>query len=82
MRRIAVVGCGGAGKTRFAAELGQLLGLPVIHLDRFYWKPCWVPSTREGSGHSRQSWPRPTRGSWTGTTAGPWTCASPAPTQC
>lgn len=47
MRRVAVVGCGGAGKSTFAAELGRRLGLPVIHLDRLYWKPCWVPSARE-----------------------------------
>jgi adenylate kinase family enzyme len=38
MRRIAVIGCGGAGKTTLANELGRRLGLPVLHVDRFYWQ--------------------------------------------
>ena len=42
MERIAVVGSAGAGKTTFATELGQRTGLPVLHLDRFYWRPGWV----------------------------------------
>ena len=33
MRRIAVIGCGGAGKTTTARGLGHALGLPVIHGD-------------------------------------------------
>jgi adenylate kinase family enzyme len=40
-KRILVIGCGGAGKSTFARELGALLELPVIHLDRYYWKPAW-----------------------------------------
>jgi adenylate kinase family enzyme len=42
MERVAVVGSGGAGKTTFATELGRRTGLPVLHLDRFYWRPGWV----------------------------------------
>jgi adenylate kinase family enzyme len=42
MRRVAVVGSGGAGKSAFSEELGRRTGLPVIHLDRHYWKPGWV----------------------------------------
>lgn len=44
MKRIAVVGSGGAGKSTFARQLGQRLNLPVYHLDAFYWKPGWVES--------------------------------------
>jgi adenylate kinase family enzyme len=44
MRRIAVIGAGGAGKTRLARTLGSALGLPVIHLDAHY-GPGWQPST-------------------------------------
>lgn len=40
-KRILVLGCGGAGKSMFSRQLGALLGLPVIHLDRFYWRPGW-----------------------------------------
>ena len=42
--RVAVVGCGGAGKSRFSVELGRRLGLPVVHLDAHYWRPGWVPT--------------------------------------
>ena len=30
---------GGAGKSWLARELAQSLDLPVVHLDRLYWKP-------------------------------------------
>jgi adenylate kinase family enzyme len=38
VRRIAVIGCGGAGKTTLANELGLRLGLPVLHVDGLYWQ--------------------------------------------
>lgn len=38
MRRVAVVGCGGAGKTTLANELAERLGIPVIHIDSHYWQ--------------------------------------------
>jgi adenylate kinase family enzyme len=47
VERVAVVGPGGAGKSTFAAELGRRTGLPVIHLDRHFWKPGWVETPRE-----------------------------------
>lgn len=42
MKRIAIIGCGGGGKSTLARELGEILGIEVIHLDRLYWKPGWV----------------------------------------
>ena len=42
-RRILIIGCGGAGKTTLARELGARLRLPVYHLDRLWWTPGWKP---------------------------------------
>lgn len=39
MRRVLVLGRGGAGKTRFARDLGARTGLPVIELDQHFWGP-------------------------------------------
>lgn len=39
MKRILVLGCGGAGKSTFAKELHKKLGLELIHLDCHFWLP-------------------------------------------
>ena len=41
MKRIMIIGCGGAGKSTLARELGTLLELPLVHLDQAYWRPNW-----------------------------------------
>ncbi|GID61624.1 topology modulation protein [Actinoplanes couchii] len=41
MRRIAVVGAGGAGKTVLANQLGARLGIPVTHLDALRYDTGW-----------------------------------------
>ncbi len=41
MKRILVIGCGGAGKSTFAKELHKKLGLKLIHLDCHFWLPGW-----------------------------------------
>ena len=38
LRRVLVIGCGGAGKSTFASRLGERTGLPVIHLDALFWR--------------------------------------------
>lgn len=45
MRRVLVLGSSGAGKSTFATRLGERTGLPVVHLDRMWWRPGWVEST-------------------------------------
>lgn len=35
---MAVIGCGGSGKTTLANELAARLALPVIHIDSHYWQ--------------------------------------------
>ncbi|HEX2865186.1 MAG TPA: hypothetical protein VHN99_11500 [Deinococcales bacterium] len=47
MRRIAVVGPCGAGKSTLARRLSAATGLPVTHLDAVFWRPGWVESPRE-----------------------------------
>ena len=46
MRKVLVIGSGGAGKSTFARRLGELLELEVIHLDYIYWSPGWVEMPR------------------------------------
>ena len=47
MERVMIIGCGGAGKSTLAKQLGEKTGLPVVHLDKLYWKPGWVSMSRE-----------------------------------
>jgi len=41
--RIAVIGCGGCGKSRLARELGRIFGITPVHLDRLYYDRDWRP---------------------------------------
>lgn len=47
MRRVLVIGSGGAGKSTFATELAKRTGLPLIHLDANYWKAGWAETPKE-----------------------------------
>ncbi len=42
MRRVAIIGSGGAGKSTLARLLGERSGLPVVHLDRHFWSAGWI----------------------------------------
>ena len=39
MKRVMIIGCGGAGKSTLARKLGEKTGLPVVHLDQIWWAP-------------------------------------------
>lgn len=43
MDRIAIIGCGGSGKTHLANQLAALLELPLTHLDGIYYDTDWNP---------------------------------------
>ncbi|MCO6009875.1 topology modulation protein [Actinoallomurus purpureus] len=41
MDRVAIIGCGGSGKTTIARRLGAALNAPVTHLDAVYYDSEW-----------------------------------------
>lgn len=45
--RILVLGCPGSGKSTFAGKLQEKTGLPLIHLDRLWWRPDRTHISRE-----------------------------------
>ena len=47
MRRIAVLGAPGSGKSTFSAALAARLKHPLVHLDQHYWEPDWVIAAPE-----------------------------------
>lgn len=47
MERILIIGCGGAGKSTLARQLGEKLDIPVVHLDKLFWKPGWTERSEE-----------------------------------
>jgi adenylate kinase family enzyme len=46
MQRVMVIGIPGAGKSTFARALAPRLGLPLIHLDKEFWRPGWKVTPR------------------------------------
>ena len=47
MRRVLIIGNAGSGKTTFAKALAEKTGLPLVHLDRLFWRDHWEHVTRE-----------------------------------
>ncbi len=47
MRRVLILGCSGAGKSTLSLALAARTGLPVIHLDKHYWRAGWVEPPKE-----------------------------------
>jgi adenylate kinase family enzyme len=47
MQRVVILGRGGAGKSTVARRLGEVLGLPVIELDKHFWQPGLVPLPKD-----------------------------------
>jgi len=45
--RVLVVGCCGAGKSTFARHLSMLTGVPLVHLDKEYWRPGWIEPEKD-----------------------------------
>jgi len=47
MKKILIIGICGAGKTTLAKSLAEKLNLPLIHLDKHFWKSGWVESSKQ-----------------------------------
>lgn len=47
MDRIAIIGCGGSGKSTVARQLAQILDAPLTHLDALYYDKQWNPVTKD-----------------------------------
>ncbi|HVV35408.1 MAG TPA: hypothetical protein VHC63_02310 [Acidimicrobiales bacterium] len=46
-RRVVVSGLAGAGKSTFSRALAAKTGLPLVVLDRHFWRPGWVEPSAE-----------------------------------
>ena len=47
LRRVMIIGSSGSGKSTLARLLGEILNLPVYHMDRdVYWRPGWAKRPR------------------------------------
>ncbi|MFJ5228821.1 topology modulation protein [Kitasatospora sp. NPDC088391] len=47
MDRIAIMGCGGSGKTVVGRQLAELINAPLTHLDGVYYDADWNPLPQE-----------------------------------
>jgi adenylate kinase family enzyme len=41
--RIAIIGCGGSGKSTVARQLARILDVPLVQLDAIYYDEHWTP---------------------------------------
>lgn len=47
LERIAIIGCGGSGKSTIARQLGEQLDLPLTHLDGIYYDANWTALSKD-----------------------------------
>jgi|SRR5271168_1016796 len=47
MKRVVVLGPGASGKSTLARQLSELTGLPVIELDKVFWRAGLLPTPRD-----------------------------------
>ncbi|WP_436870242.1 DNA topology modulation protein [Staphylococcus shinii] len=47
MSKIIVIGSSGSGKSTLSRELSHMLEILVYHLDKLFWKPNWVMTTKD-----------------------------------
>lgn len=42
-----LLGSGGSGKSTLARRLGEITGIPVVHLDALFWRPGWTTTPED-----------------------------------
>jgi adenylate kinase family enzyme len=47
MKRVVIFGPGASGKSTLAVHLGEITGLPVVELDKVFWRPGLVATPRD-----------------------------------
>lgn len=61
-KRIMIIGQPGSGKSTLARRLGDILDLPVVHIDHIHWKSGWIERSRPEKDqlcaevHARDKW--------------------------
>ena len=71
MEKALIIGCPGAGKSRFARALHQVSGLPLYHLDLIWHLPDRTHLSRQAFDESWGRFYKRNSGSSTGTTCAP-----------
>jgi adenylate kinase family enzyme len=47
VNRVIIIGCGGSGKSTLSRILSEKINLPVVHLDKLFWKEGWINISKE-----------------------------------
>jgi adenylate kinase family enzyme len=47
MKRVLIIGSGGAGKSTLARRLGEATGIEVVHLDKLHWRAGWIEPPKD-----------------------------------
>ena len=47
MKRVVIIGPGASGKSTLALRLREIAELPVIELDKLFWRPGLIPTPRD-----------------------------------
>ena len=45
--KIAIIGNAGSGKSSLGLKLHEILGIPLYHLDQYFWMPGWQEPDRD-----------------------------------
>ncbi|MEP2978950.1 MAG: AAA family ATPase [Lentilitoribacter sp.] len=46
LKRIMIIGQPGSGKSTLARALGDITGLPVVHIDTIHWQSGWIERSK------------------------------------